>query len=345
MALRTTCVTSRTDLESLRPEWDALWTAMRHRTPFQHTSWLFPWWDVFAPGDLRIVTFRDGERLVGILPLYASSGEAGGELRLLGGGLSDYLDMLVAPAAEDELARRLPIVFEEAMPRWNFCGLDHLRPGSLLLECSVPQGGDSTTVAEEPSAVMNLPSSIAGLSELIGSKFAGNIRYCSRRAERMGTVTVEHACSDDLQDHLDALFTLHGNRWTCRGEPGVLHDRLVRTFHRTAAPGLARAGLLRITSWNVGGRVAATQYGFQVAGRAYLYIGGFDPSLSAISPGTLSIVALIERAIAEGATTLDFLGGREAYKYKWGATDRPRFSRHLRRGNGGVTCRHQAVPA
>ena len=65
--------------------------------------------------------------------------------------------------------------------------------------------------------------------------------------------------------------------------------------------------------------------------RAYYYIGGFDPSRARLSPGTIMIGHAIEEAIGAGARTFDFLRGREAYKYAWGAVDLPLYGRRLQR--------------
>ena len=72
-------------------------------------------------------------------------------------------------------------------------------------------------------------------------------------------------------------------------------------------------------------------YGLRAGNRAFFYLGGFDPEFGALSVGSLAIAAAMERAIEEGASTFDFLAGREAYKYRWGAVDRPRSCRHITR--------------
>jgi CelD/BcsL family acetyltransferase involved in cellulose biosynthesis len=68
--------------------------------------------------------------------------------------------------------------------------------------------------------------------------------------------------------------------------------------------------------------VAAVYYGFVANGRAYYYLSGFDPSFERLSPGTLIVHHAIQEAVREGAGEMDFLRGREAYKYGWGARDR-----------------------
>ena len=71
-----------------------------------------------------------------------------------------------------------------------------------------------------------------------------------------------------------------------------------------------------------GGALAGVYYGMQHAGRAYAYLGGFDPAFEEASPGAILIGHAIAEAIGEGAGEFHFLRGREAYKYSWGAADR-----------------------
>jgi len=59
---------------------------------------------------------------------------------------------------------------------------------------------------------------------------------------------------------------------------------------------------------------------------------GYDPAFSRMSPGVLMLGMVIEDALASGARAIDFLRGREPYKYLWGACDRPGFKRLLSRG-------------
>jgi Acetyltransferase (GNAT) domain len=54
-----------------------------------------------------------------------------------------------------------------------------------------------------------------------------------------------------------------------------------------------------------------------------IYLTGFDPALAQLSPGRLLVARALERAGDDGAFELDFLRGREPYKYEWGAVDRP----------------------
>jgi CelD/BcsL family acetyltransferase involved in cellulose biosynthesis len=320
-------VTTRAALDHLRPEWEALWHAMPTRTPFQHPAWLLPWWDVFgAVGHhaLRVLAIRDGARLMGIVPLVLSNSN---ELRLLGGGISDYLDLLARPDAERMVTEALAWELDRAAQadEWQLCAFDALRPSSPLLKMDPPRDVEERRGSEPPCPVLPLDDH-RYLGNVIGAKLVADIRYGRRRADRLGGLTVDIARPETVQDMLSRLFALQSER---AGGFGVLTDPAVRTFHRMAAPALIDAGLLRLLTLRVGNRVISACYALQAAGHFYWHLGGFDPAFSSLGPGTLALAAVLEVAIAEGASTLDVLAGAEPYKPHWHAVDQPRIRRHF----------------
>jgi CelD/BcsL family acetyltransferase involved in cellulose biosynthesis len=111
----------------------------------------------------------------------------------------------------------------------------------------------------------------------------------------------------------------------------VLVDERVRAFHRDAASGLERAGLLRLYLLRIAGRAAAAYYGFQAKRRSYAYLGGMDPAFAHASPGSLLLAHAMAEAASEGSTCFDFLRGAEAYKRDWGASQAPGCGAVLRR--------------
>lgn len=321
-------VTTLDALQALAPEWEALWSLVPDRTPFQHPAWLIPWWRTFGRGELRVVIVRAHARAIGLVPFYLSQHA---ELRLLGAGLSDYLDALAAPGAERIVAAAISRELQDSSADWTFCGLDNIRDGSLLLQIDPPPRMHETMTSAAPCPVLTLPSNAAALPQCMSRKLVCQIRYSRRRAARLGSLEIVPMRGDDVREALNMLFTLHGRRWAARGQPGVLSDDKVRAFHCDAAPRLHGAGLLRLFSVRVGTRIAAVHYGLHACDCAFFYLGGFDPEVAALSVGSLAIAGAIETAIAEGATIFDFLGGQEAYKYRWGAQDRPRWCRHFTR--------------
>jgi CelD/BcsL family acetyltransferase involved in cellulose biosynthesis len=201
--------------------------------------------------------------------------------------------------------------------------------GSGLLAADAGGSVDDRRAPADPCPVVALPQSDATVEATLERQFRRSLLQSRRRAERIGALAFQLAHGDTIQAALDDLFALHGLRWTQRGERGVLEDSVVQRFHRRVAARLDRSGQLRLIRVCIGGDVAAVYYGFQTRRRAAAYLGGFNPRYASVSPGTLAIREAIHCAIEDGAECFDFLAGREAYKYAWGAVDRPHFTRLL----------------
>ena len=89
--------------------------------------------------------------------------------------------------------------------------------------------------------------------------------------------------------------------------------------------------MLRLYRLRIAGTVVGVYYGFHCHGKAYAYLGGFDPDMTRLSPGAQLLHHAICAAIAEGAREFHFLRGGESYKYCWGAVDRFNLVRTFRR--------------
>jgi CelD/BcsL family acetyltransferase involved in cellulose biosynthesis len=315
-------VDSPEELAALGPEWTDLWTRVPAATLFQRPEWLVPWSRHLRHDRLHVVAVRDGRRLVALLPFVV--GPFG--VALAGGGVSDYLDVLVDPAAESMVGPLLSRVLAELDHR---CVAADLPQRSPLLRWSIDCAGP---VERDGVCPVWSWSGDRPPMEALPAGFARRLAYARRRAAREG-FRFEEVRASTLQPFLDALFELHAARWQVRGEAGVLADPCVERFHREAAEGLLAAGLLAMHGLrDPGGRLVAVTYGFLSRRRGALYVSGFDPAFAARSPGMLTIGRTIESAHAAGARAFDFLRGTEAYKYDWGARDEWTMRRVLRAG-------------
>jgi CelD/BcsL family acetyltransferase involved in cellulose biosynthesis len=305
-------------LAAFEREWDALWKDAG-ATPFQSPAWLMPWWDTFAAGQLCGITCRDGDDLVGFAPLFIVHRH----VQLLGTGNTDYLDAIVRTGYEREVSGAVVGVLGHRTD-WDVCDLRNLRPASALLGLAFPDDWSGDQAWEQPCPVIDTATPLP-------RAIADDLAYGRRRATRQGGLTIRVATDDTVAADLTMLFALHEARWRPRGDAGVLGDAATQEFHRAASARLVRDSMLQlITAW-IGGCPAAAHYGFVHADRAYYYLGGFDPSYSALNVGKLVIGAAVEHARGRGAKWFDFLGGAESYKYVWGAIDEPRHRFVIRR--------------
>jgi CelD/BcsL family acetyltransferase involved in cellulose biosynthesis len=319
--------TARIDLIAdpamIEDEWRELWDRSERASPFQAPDWLVPWITHFAADTLRIFTLRRRGRLIGLLPLFEHSGKTGRRLLPCGAGLSDYLDGVWDDGTDpQELA---PLLARAA--RTGTLDLFNLCADAPLLSAPLPDG--IRDLPGESGMCPVLPLDSRDPFAACPAPMIRNLAYGRRRAAKSGKIRVDQVAGETLPATIGIFFHLHDARWRQRGQPGVLSDEAVRRFHRDAAPRLLRAGLLRLYVLKLDDRPIAALYGLLAKRRFHYYLGGFDPAFAPLGPGTILIGHAIEMAAQEGAAEFDFLSGREAYKYRWGAVDRRLRSRMI----------------
>lgn len=328
----------------LQPEWKALCEKQPCSTPFQRPEWLLPWIESFRPHDLWVIEVRDHEKLVGIAPLFAyNSRDDERTLAIMGGGISDYLDFIVDPERPEAVLQATCDFLQSAKPDWDKIELLDLRTESALLHINL--GNDWTMRKDEHDVCprLVLPSGAHQLRQVIPGRQNRNLRTAANRMRRSGQVHVTVADEATMTEHLDALLTLHGSRWRESGKPGVLANSRVREFHRRAAPLLREAGVLRLYGLRLDNQLIAALYTLWDRNVVYLYLQGFDPVYADASPGMQIVAAVVEDALRESREAIDFLRGREAYKYTWGARDEATFRVVLRNSNQSQRAPHADV--
>ncbi|MER8424671.1 GNAT family N-acetyltransferase [Mesorhizobium sp. M1403] len=328
--LRSEIIDDAAGLEALGPHWWELWSRSPSATPFQSPAWLVPWWRTFAPGELATVAVWSGDDLVGLAPLYLECQEAGARLLPLGISLSDYLDVLCLPEITEPVGA--VIAGSVLSIGWSQWILPDLPAGGAGLAIRHAALETSQAVGDAACPVLSLTGDETLLS-CVPARRRRQLRRAHRAASRRGRVAIEPVLSDP-QTFLDHLIRLHRARWAGNGD-GVLSDSRVEEFHRQALPLLAAQALARCWLVAIDGAIVGAYYGFHHRGRAYAYLGGFDPAYAEESPGALLIGQAIRQAICEGAEEFDFLRGQEAYKYSWGAVDRWTMRKIWTRSKGG----------
>ena len=279
---------------------------------------------------VRVLVIEDAGALLALVPFQEVAGRA---LALMGGDISDHHD---APVARDA---DLPGTVLPAVARavaggdWGAIRLDRLRHDAWLRQLPASTPWRAAEDAEEPPCpTLVAPADSRSLEDVLPSGFAYRLGRQRRHAERHGGIRLRVAASPEEALFLfDALSAFHAARWQARGQSGVLAHDEVQRFHRLVVPAMQRAGLLRLYGLELGGALAAVVYAFRVRDRVSFYLCGFDAAHESASPGALTVAAAIERELQSGARVFDFLRGREAYKYRFGARDASCFTVTMQR--------------
>ncbi|MDB5038807.1 MAG: glycosyl transferase [Bacteriovoracaceae bacterium] len=318
--LRTTA-----ELESIASEWLELWRSLPNSTPFQSPQWLLPWWRTFGSDSLLTLEIRLSGVLMALAPLYIYADGSVRRLLFLGTGNSDYLDLLISPALDrNEFNHHLNEFLFEHDSLWDVADFQQIQEHSLTAFMNTPDEFERSIFVQSYCPLLKL--------DRISKYAMKKLEYYERRLSCQGNLGIQLvSAKEHLNDALSRFFDLHSAQWQAKGLRGVLDNERVRNFHRLVATNLNETGHLRFYELKVNGISIAYVYGFQHARRFYSYLGGVDPDWTRFSVGSQLIGHAIRESLREDCAAFDFLRGREAYKYFWGAEDTMNYRCEIRR--------------
>ena len=307
-------------LAAIAEEWRLLFERCPHATPFERPEWLLSWAQAFRPEVLHTIEVRRHGALVGLAPLFLYRAGADRILVPLGASISDYIDWLIDPIQSAAILERIFAVLRDSRKGWDRLELSDVPPSSPLLTFR----SSDWDVAQSPETacpILELPRGAKSVAQILSGKARHNLRTAAHRMERMGRAKFEIATRETVDEFLAAMMRLHGARWNEFGTRGVLSEKRVQEFHRIAARALLGRGVLRLYGLRLQGQLIAALYALVGSETFYCYLQGFDPAYGPLSPGAQILGRVIDDALREGKTRVDFLRGRERYKYAWGGRD------------------------
>lgn len=327
-------VTTVRDLASVLD--DSRWPVLLGQDPqasaFQGPQWLTAWAEHRSTGDIVVRLFeRDGE----LRGLVAEVDEGDGVHTLIGG--TDVTDYRGPVAAEDDrkavAVAWLDELVRDGVTRLRLHGiasdtgwLDHLQEAA---------GAPWQLVDREledvcPCVDLQGDGPDGWLGRIDGKERHELRRKARKLARDLGGMAVVEVPTSELQDGLSRFWTL---AVTAEGDKGAFfRDDDMRTFFDAVVATMGPDGTLRMHELMVGGLPAASMISIVKGDVWGLYNSALDETLAAFAPGTVLAAELASLAAAEGFTVFDFLRGDEAYKYRFGAVDRPIERAQLVRG-------------
>ena len=298
-------------LEPVREAWNGL--IANGANIFATWDWNDLWWRHYGRGRrLRVVVATCDGEVEAIVPLFFWSGRPLRVLRLIGHGHGDRL----GPICDDEpgAAERALRDALRAVPHDLFVG-DWLAGGRGWAQAL---GGRVLRTTGYPILALDGRSwdeILAGNSP----RFRKNVRQSRNRLERRHAVTFRSPDADTLERDLDTLFGLHRARF---GEHEGCHFcGEYEAFQREFATLAFERGWLRVLLLELDGEAVAAEFGFLFHDVYFAYQGGRNPKWDRESVGFVVELETIRRTLEEGAVEFRFLGGEEAYKYRFPTQD------------------------
>ncbi len=318
----------------LEPEWNALLAESTTHVPFLRFEYLSDWWASRGGGEwaddsqLALITAHEGDRLIGIAPLFIAEHEDKKQLLLLGSiEISDYLDLIYRAEDLDRFCAGLLRFLRDSFTADGIVsGMDlyNIVEDSPTLKALESAAGELELEYHvhklQHSPYIPLPTDWETYLMSLDKKQRHEIRRKMRRASE-GQEQVEVYLTQDagrLEDDMeDFLELMEQDEAKAEFLSPMMREQMNATM-RCAF----EENCLQLAFLVIGGQKAAAYLSFDFLDRIWVYNSGLDRRYSAYSPGWVLLAHLLQMAIENGKDEFDFMRGDEAYKYKFGAVDR-----------------------
>jgi CelD/BcsL family acetyltransferase involved in cellulose biosynthesis len=306
--------------DAVAAEWSGLLAQSANPIPFATPQWQRVWLRHFqGERTLRVLSMRDGERLVGVAPLLVEGERA----EFVGHySICDYMDAVVAPGYENEFFSRVL----EQLARDGVTSLDlrGVRQWSSTLDCVCECGAGIGFSVQREEEALSPSVELAGDWESylgqLSKKDRHELRRKLRRLMSAGGVELRVVTApDEASEKLDTLF--HLMRISSHHKEEFLDRPGMEAFFREMTRTMAEAAMLRFYFLTFDGQPVASVLNFDLGGVLYMYNSGYDPEYAHYAVGLMSKALLVKDAIENGRSCVDFLRGDESYKYDLGGKD------------------------
>ena len=330
---------------------DSDWDTLADRVgapPFLRPGWFAAWHRAYGSGKLQVLRIREGDRLVGVLPIELRDGATLSPTNThtpVFGAVAETAD------AERALAHRL---LAEARGRIEFAYVDSSSRLLDTLRETLRSGGRSARRSVLTEVVARPPyvATASGWDDYLAGrprKFVKDVRRRRRRLEEQGTVEVTVQSSvHGLTDALAEFVALEASDWKADTGTSIGSRGASRRFYAEIAHWAARRGWLRLIFLRLDGRPVAAEFDLECGGSLYALKCGFDSEYRSFGPGQLLTHDCLRMAFDGGLASYEFLGTDEPYKMAWTDTTheqvRVRSFRRTVAGDLAALTRHHARP-
>lgn len=343
------------EFAALSQSWGDLQENAEITSIFETFDWQYGWWQAYG-GEraLRILVATVGTRLVGILPLYLHTVRMlrfpVRQLRFVGtGGDTDPDDLgpLLAGNVEQPVAQALAEAVLQ-IPDWDVLLLPDMNPAcAFAAQLSTAANRLRIEILRgrsERIAYLQLPSTWELFLESLSNHRRKRIRYIRKKfsTDHQSRFFVWNDLAN-LDEAFDRLVALHHQRW--QGASLSFTTPQYLDFHRKLMKDCLSRDRLRLYCLELSGELTAMQYCYRFRNAVYIMQTGFNPKYS--DAGQLLLTYMVESAISEGNTKLDFLRGEHAYKEQFPSEERETvFVTAFRNtpGAGAYRLRHRYLP-
>jgi CelD/BcsL family acetyltransferase involved in cellulose biosynthesis len=309
--------------QDLSNEWNALLSSSDVDCVFLTHEWFSSWWKhLSGKWRLEVLVFKDTKgQIVGIAPLMTD----GLNLRFMASyEVTDYCDFLSVRGNMEEFYKSLLSYLRENYPdqtRLEFMNIKASSPSCALIPELGSHHGFSYNLKEaEVAPVLAIPSNYDSYIASLNRKNRHELRRKLRRIEALdGIQTKKITGVQNIGPAIDDFISLH--RQSSPEKHTFWKTRGMAEFFRHVVHRFCKKAWVELNFLNSGDSLIAAILNFLYADEVLFYNVAYDPDYASYSPGFYLFHASIVEAISQKKSCVDFLRGREKYKYDFGAKE------------------------
>jgi CelD/BcsL family acetyltransferase involved in cellulose biosynthesis len=326
--LSTELITDEERLGELRGAWDRL--AVLRSAPMAGPAWTLSWLRHMAPPGsmLRVVAVRDGEELVGIVPMFVSEDRGTVAYATLGERHLWRVTPLAREGRSWEVAEAAWTALLDADPAPDILRFrsssfgDWFAPWHLIAggrpwrQRPVIRHGDIN-----PCPFTATDGSFDAWFAGRSSNFRSEMRRARRRLQESGG-TIRTSSPETIEADLRTYVRLHLARWEGGGsgfeEYGEALPKMLADVARELPPERLILHMVELD-----GEPAGAQLFTQAGEVLSFHNSGWNPEHAKLKPGLVGMLHTVEQAFAGEAACLDFGPGEYSYKLRFATGSEP----------------------
>lgn len=311
----TRVLTSRSQLDELVPQWDAL--ASDCETPLLSPAWLLPAIDAFhATAPIRFISVLQNGQLQALAPLIRSSGGIRSRLTVPGTErLGEPGGLLARDSASAD------ILWTELMKSPYPLVLLRVPDNQPWYTPDRRQRGFPFTVSRPTSGtpVVDLPEGYQSYMENRSSRRRSDLRRAERRLAEFGEIGFEviEPSPQNARSTMARAMAVESRSWKGRRGSDISNRNDLSRFFARFCDRSASDGNLRVAFLKAGEQDVATQIGIISNRRFWVLKIGYDEQFKKGSPGLLLCIRMIEWSSENSLLGYEFLGSEESWITPW----------------------------
>ncbi|MFQ6110367.1 MAG: GNAT family N-acetyltransferase [Candidatus Aminicenantales bacterium] len=316
-------LTEADEFQKVGNAWNELLISSRQNNIFLTHQWFSSWWEWFSQGkSLEVLLLKNRKgRLIGAAPLMRD----GERLRFLASEkVSDYCDFVIRKGKEKEFFIHFLDLISLRYPRVRTIELNNIKQSSptlvLLPEIAASHQFSCASWEKEVTLVASLPPSYEDFLSLLSRKSRHELRRKLRRMEELeGVKFVKVTHPKEMQAATKIFIDLH--RRSGPSKESFWKSPHMEDFFLEVVLQFSKKGWVELLFLRHKEEIMASLLSFLYEDSISFYNVAFNREYARYSPGLYLFHECLKQAILERRKTVDFLRGREKYKYYFGAKE------------------------